>query len=145
MNWGNKLLVTFLVFAGGMGFLVYRSVKTNYELVEKDYYKNEIGYQQVIDGTNRANQLSRQVEVDQSADGVRLSFPPEMKDKKISGDVWFYCSYDQKKDRKFNLSLNSEGIQMFPLVKIQPGNYVVKISWMYNDEKYFTQKNFSVL
>ena len=41
MNWGNKLLVTFVVFGAGMIFLVYRAVKTNYELVEKDYYKND--------------------------------------------------------------------------------------------------------
>ena len=41
MSWGNKLLVAFIVFAAGMFYLVYRSVNTNYELVEKDYYKSE--------------------------------------------------------------------------------------------------------
>ena len=42
MNWGNRLVIVFLVFGAGMGFLVYRSIKTNYELVETDYYKHEL-------------------------------------------------------------------------------------------------------
>lgn len=58
MNWGNKLLVTFIVFGAGMGVLVYKSMNTTYELVEKDYYKKELRYQEVIDGSNRANALS---------------------------------------------------------------------------------------
>ena len=56
MNWGNKLLIL-LLFLERMFYLVYRSVNTNFELVEKDYYKSEFRYQQVIDGTNRANSL----------------------------------------------------------------------------------------
>ena len=52
MNWGNKLLITFLVFGAGISFLVYRSMHTNFELVEKDYYKSELRYQEIIDGTN---------------------------------------------------------------------------------------------
>ena len=56
MNWGNKLLVTFLAFGAGMSFLVYKSITTNYD--RKDYYKNELCYQEVIDATQRANTLS---------------------------------------------------------------------------------------
>ena len=103
MNWGNKLLLTFIVFGAGMGYLVYRSVSTNYELVEKDYYKQELRYQQVIDGTNRVNQLSSAVKIEQTDAGIILELPQEMKEKDISGDVLFYCAYDKKKDKKFSL------------------------------------------
>ena len=41
MNWGNKLLVAFIVFGLGMGYLAYRSMNTNFELVENDYYKQD--------------------------------------------------------------------------------------------------------
>ena len=145
MNWGNKLLLTFLVFAGGMGFLVYRSVKTNYELVEKDYYKNEIVYQQVIDGTNRANQLSSQVTIKQNETGITLSFPEEMRNKDVTGVAWFYCSYDQKKDRTISLQLNGDAMQQIPLTALSPGNYTVKIEWGCGGRHYFTEKYFTVL
>ena len=57
LNWGQKMMLVFLVFVGGMSYLVYRCVKTNYDLVSTDYYKEELSYQQVIDGESRANQL----------------------------------------------------------------------------------------
>jgi len=145
MNWGNKLLVTFIVFGAGMLYLVYRSVNTNYELVEKDYYKSELRYQQVIDGSNRANQLSSPVKIMQTDAGITLELPAEMKNKNISGDVWFYCAYDQTKDKKFPLQLSPEGIQVFQPTAISAGNYTVKISWSDDGKTYFSEKNLSVL
>jgi hypothetical protein len=58
MNWGNKLLLVFVVFASGISFLVYRCMKTPVDLVSSDYYKDELVYQQVIDAAKRANALS---------------------------------------------------------------------------------------
>jgi hypothetical protein len=144
MSWGNKLLVTFIVFAAGMAYLVYRSVSTNYELVEKDYYKSEIAYQQVIDGSNRANQLSTPVKLDQTKEGILLSMPQEMKKENTSGNIWFYCSYNEKKDRKFSLQLDKEGKQLFDITSVPPGNYTVKITWNHDDKDYFTEKHLSV-
>lgn len=143
MSWGNKLLLAFMAFAGGMIFLVYRSVKTNYELVEKDYYKSEIAYQQVIDGTRRANQLSEPVQLEQTVDGITISMPAEMKNKKISGNIWFYCSYDQKKDRKFPLQPDETGKQSFTVTAIPAGNYTVKIRWSDDGKDYFSEKYFT--
>ena len=94
MNWGNKILLTFIVFGAGMFYLAYRSMNTNFELVEKDYYKSELRYQEVIDGSNRANALSTHVNLQQSDNGIILQMPEEVKSKVISGDVLFYCSYD---------------------------------------------------
>ena len=145
MNWGNKLLFTFIVFAAGMFYLVYRSMHTNYELVEKDYYKNELRYQQVIDGTNRVNQLRSAVKLEQTANGITLELPQEMKNKIVSGDIWFYCAYDEKRDKRFSLQVNSEGIQVFLSPAVLPGNYIVKINWSNEGENYFSEKKLTVL
>ena len=145
MNWGNKLLFTFIVFAAGMFYLVYRSMHTNYELVEKDYYKNELRYQQVIDGTNRVNQLKSAVKLEQTANGITLELPQEMKHKIVSGDIWFYCAYDEKRDKRFSLQVNSEGIQVFLSPAVLPGNYIVKINWSNEGENYFSEKKLTVL
>lgn len=140
MNWGNKLLVTFLVFGAGMTFLVYRSLKTNYELVDKDYYKNELSYQQVIDGTSRANALSA-VNVQQDKDGIALQLPDEMKNKKVTGTVHFYCAYDEKKDKTVELNPSAEGTQVFSNAALQAGEYTVKISWSCDGISYYAEKN----
>lgn len=145
MNWGNKLFLTFIVFGASMMYLVYRSVNTNYELVEKDYYKSELRYQQVIDGTNRVNQLSSAVKIEQTNAGITLELPQEMKEKDISGDVLFYCAYAQKKDKKFSLQMDNNGVQVFPPNAISPGSYTVKITWSSEGKNYFSKKNLTVL
>jgi FixH len=144
MNWGNKLFVTFLVFGAGMTFLVYRSIHTNYEMVEKDYYKNELSYQQVIDGTNRANSLTTTVNLEQTENGILLHLPEEMKNKTITGEVWFYCAYNEKKDKKFELNLSTEGIQLFGKKLLNPGNYSVKITWNCDGKAYYTEKSLAI-
>lgn len=144
MNWGNKLLVTFLVFGAGMTFLVYRSVKTNYEMVEKDYYKNELAYQQVIDGTNRANALTSPIQLQQTDSGILLQLPPEMKNKPVTGEVWFYCSYDEKKDKKIALQPAADGSQLISIENLQPADYTVKINWQQNGELYYSTQNLTV-
>ena len=144
MNWGNKILLTFIVFGAGMFYLVYRSLSTQYELVEKDYYKSELSYQQVIDGTNRVNQLSSTPELAQTANGINLTLPSEMKNKTISGDIWFYCSYDAKRDKRFPLKLTPEGTQLFPSSTILPGSYTAKINWNNEGNNYFSEKKITV-
>lgn len=145
MNWGNKLLLAFIVFAGGMFYLVYGSMHTNYELVEKDYYKSELRYQQVIDATNLGNQLSSAVTVTQNKDGILLQLPVEMRKQDVSGDILFYCAYDEKKDKKYALEIDEEAKQQFQSSAISPGTYTVKINWQTAGKNYFTEKKLTVL
>lgn len=145
MNWGNKLLVTFIVFGTGMGILVYKSMNTTYELVEKDYYKKELRYQEVIDGSNRANALSAAASLRQTDRGIILQFPQEMKNQAITGSVLFYCAYNQKQDKRFDLEVNPDGFQVFNSTQIVPGNYTVKIGWNSNGKDYYTEKPLTVL
>lgn len=140
MNWGNKLLIAFIVFIGGISFLVYRSTQTNFEMVENDYYKQELAYQQKIDQRHQANQLSQQVAVFQNNEGVVIQFPPEMKNKTLTGNAWFYCAYDKTKDRKYKLEADTSLSQVFSNGNILPGTYTLKLQWEDEAKKYYTEK-----
>ncbi len=144
MNWGNRLLVTFVVFAGLMSFLVYKAMHTNFELVEKDYYKNELKFQQVIDGTERANQLGSLVSLSEEEGIVTLEMPDAMKNHRVTGKIWFYCAYDEKKDRHYELSPDNAGIQTFPEYAIAAGTYTVKIDWTEQGLNYHSERKLIV-
>lgn len=145
MSWGNKLLLTFVAFAAGMGYLVYRSTNVNYELVEKDYYKTELRYQEVIDGTARTNALITAVSIEQNNTGLLLRLPDEMTNKILSGNIWFYCAYDEKKDRKFTLRPDMDAKQLFEPSTVSPGIYTVKISWTDKSNNYYAEKKLTIL
>lgn len=144
MNWGYKLMLGFSLFAAMMIYLVFRCFQTNFDLVEKEYYKSELAYQQVIDGSKRAGSLSAAPGLTQSGNAVVLQMPDEMKDSTISGSIWFYCAYDAQKDKKFQLTINENGIQVFN-GKLQPGKYTVKMDWEKNGDLYHSEQLLTVL
>ena len=46
MNWGYKILTVYIIFIAGILFLVFKSSNQNQDLVTKDYYEQELKYQQ---------------------------------------------------------------------------------------------------
>ena len=143
-NWGHKLILAFLAFGGLMGILVVRSMQTNFELVTKDYYKEELQYQQVIDGTNRANALSRAVQIQQQGDSLAITFPDEMKGLALQGKIWFYCKYNEQYDRHVALNNVQQGIQTISLASFHPARYTARISWQVDGEHYYSEQPITI-
>ncbi|MBS1915347.1 MAG: FixH family protein [Bacteroidetes bacterium] len=145
MNWGNKLILVFIAFAGWMGYLAYRATSVHIDLVENDYYKNELKYQDVIDANNRTNSLSSKIIITQDKDHINFQLPEEMKNTIVKGTVWFYCASDEKKDRHIKLTLNENAMQQLDIKNFLPGNYTVKFDWESNQKKYYEEETFSIL
>lgn len=57
INWGGKIIITFILFFIVMGNLVYRSATEDHQLVAPDYYQQEVAFQDVIDQKQKAKEL----------------------------------------------------------------------------------------
>jgi hypothetical protein len=137
MSWGNKLIIVFVVFAALMATLVYKATQTKFELVSKDYYQEELRYQDKIDGAGNAA-LEAPLLVRLKDGSVFLEFPELQKKSSITGEAWFYCSVDASKDKRIALNVNTFGIQQIDAKTFRKGNYVVKISYEANGKKYYS-------
>ena len=137
MSWGNKLIIVFVVFAALMATLVYKATQTKFELVSKDYYQEELRYQDKIDGAGNAA-LEAPLLVRLKDGSVFLEFPELQKKSSITGEAWFYCSVDASKDNRIALNVNTLGIQQIDVKTFRKGNYVVKISYEANGKKYYS-------
>lgn len=144
MSWGYKLMSVFIVFAAMIGYMSFRCFNTNVDLVEKEYYKSELKYQDVIDGAAHANALSAPLVFKQSGSDIILQLPDEMKNASISGNVLFYCAYDSKKDRRISLAIDKNGAQSFSSM-VLPGVYTVKIDWNKDGKNYYAEKSVTIL
>ena len=138
-NWGHKLTLGFIAFAGMIVYMVVQSMNTRYEMVSNEYYKDELQYQQVIDGASRANQLSSKATVTQQNDELVIQLPVEMQQKTITGTLWLYNATDSKKDKKMALELNDHATQTIDSRLLLPGNYTAKLSWESNGETYYSE------
>ncbi len=136
MSWGNKLIIVFIVFAALMATLVYKATQTKFELVSKDYYQDELRYQDKIDGAANAA-LEAPISIQVNDEIISIEFPDAQKNANITGEAWFYCSVDATKDKRFVLSVDSTGIQRIERKGLQKGDYQIKISYEINQKKYY--------
>ncbi len=142
MNWGNRLLLVFAVFASLMMYMVYQCMHTSVNLVSKEYYKDEIAYQTVIDGSNNANALATSTTIVQNQHSVQIQLPKEMSGKLVNGTVFFYCPSNSENDQHFALQTNEQGMQEIDKNKLKKGNYTVKIDWVGEGHHYYSEQPF---
>jgi hypothetical protein len=143
-NWGTKLIIVFGFFVLGMIALVGMSMRQKVELVSKDYYSEELRYQQVMDATQRAQALKRPLVVEQRGNQVLLRLPQEAGNGAITGQVYFYCAADGQKDKRLQLQTNANGEQSIPIQQLRPGRYTVKVDWQYGGQAYYAEREMDV-
>ena len=139
VSWGNKLFIFFIIFGISMGTLVYKCFQTNYDLVSKEYYKDELAYQQVIDGSVHASSREFEIVIRQANGETEIFFPGSLHDKIVSGSTLFYFPQDAKHDFKVTLDKGDDTVQIVKH-EFYPGNYVAKISWSVDGKPYYTEQ-----
>jgi hypothetical protein len=114
-------------------------------LVSGEYYKEEIAYQQVIDGTKNANGLSTHPQVIQTSSDIIIQLPAEMKNQAVTGSVVFYNAASAGKDKTFNLQPGVNAQQVITGAGVKPGKYIVRTDWWANKVHYHNEQPVTVL
>ena len=139
LSWGYKIMFVYIAFVAGMGFLVFKASSQKFDLVTKDYYEQELKYQQVIDQAANSSRLSAPITLEKKEGELKLSFPDEMKNKKKLVDFYLYYAADAKNDFRKSFELNeNELVQALPVG--MKGMYELKLSWEAAGVKYYFEK-----
>ncbi|SHL90402.1 FixH protein [Chitinophaga jiangningensis] len=140
MNWGHSIIIVFVLFAAGILTLVTKSMRTKIDMVTKDYYSEELKYQEVIEGRTNAGSLSSLVKITQPAAAVAIQVPQELVGTPLTGTVNFYRPSDSGKDFSVPLNPDGTGTQIVGREKFIRGNYRVKVSWEMNNKPYYQEQ-----
>jgi len=142
MSWGNKLVLVFVVFVALMATLVYKAVNTKFELVTKDYYKEELRYQDKIDGAANAK-TAGEIKLLQDAATVTLQLPESLSTSTAEGDAWFYCKTDAAKDLRMPVKIE-DGQYSFDKASLAKGSYQLKLQLISNEKQYYYKEYITV-
>ena len=145
MNFGNKLLLVFAAFAGLLSYMTYRCFAVPVDLVSTEYYKDEISYQDIIDGTKNANALNGKTVVLESNGTVTIQLPAEMKGHLVKGTILFYSPSQIENDRHVTLTTDNDAKQLIDAKTLKKGNYTVKIDWKENNNHYYAERPLTIL
>lgn len=139
LSWGYKIAFVYIIFVAGIGFLVFKASSQKFDLVTKDYYDQELKYQEVIDQSANTAKLSTSLIVEKSASELSITFPAEMRSKEKRIDFYLYYPADAKRDFRKSININgNEFTQALP--EAMKGKYELKLSWEVDGVKYYFEK-----
>jgi hypothetical protein len=138
MNFGKWIAVAFVLFAMFIGTLVTVCVREDISLVSKNYYNDELKYQDQIGRINNTNLLSEKPSIAKVENRIRVEFGNQFEIQK--GELRLFCPSDPKMDKDFTLSATSGSRQSFDITSMKGGMYKARLLWKVNGKEYFLEK-----
>lgn len=139
MNWGKKITILYLSFAVMILTLVFLCYGQKIELESKNYYTEELNYQNKIDAINNSNQLKQSIEHLVDKNQVSLFIPAEFLNSDLQGEICFFRPSDSSKDIKLKMNFDQNGTQLISSDKLQKGIYKMQLSWIYKGKSYYKE------
>lgn len=142
-NWGTGIFIAFVAFVSFIMFFIYRmstDKKFNYELVSKDYYQQELKFQDQIQETKNANEFKDPVRVEKSKEGLKIYFSDNFDHKKIKGKVFLYRPSNKQLDFEMPIAFLDSSYLLMPDKRLLGGRWNISVSWSYEGKKYFYKK-----
>lgn len=138
-NWGTGIVLALLIMISGMIVLVSIAVRQDYDLVDKDYYRKSVNFQQHIEKVKNNEALTEKIQVKLAADSLILAFPNLGNYQDYSGEIHFYSPVAEKRDFKLAVKPDSGFIQVIGLKYLEKGRYQVKIDWTAGTIDYYQE------
>jgi hypothetical protein len=123
-----------------MIILVVASSRQKFDLVSKDYYKDEIAYQNVLDAGHNQSALSTPIGIHANGASVILEFPSDFKGRTLTGDVLFYSPVNEDWDRDVKISAD-DNTMTIPRSKLNNTRYTIKINCVVDGKAYYQESD----
>ena len=128
--WPYAIVLYFVVFITGMAAWIGFAVRNDHQLVRKDYYEQELKYQNELESFGRAAAGAVVVAYEPKTHLVTIQLPSD-----AAGTIYFYRPSDLKLDRQVPLSTR-EGIQQINVGEFDPGLWKVRLTWTANGAEF---------
>lgn len=142
-NFGTFLIFLLLSFMTLITVLVILISRESIDLVERDYYPRAINHQDLINKRFNAQPFENRINLRVEGENICITFPEELEPDKISGTVHFYQRVSEKYDRYAELKIQDDHRFYFPHRSMK-GRYIARIDWAYDNNKYYTEKTFTL-
>jgi hypothetical protein len=139
MNWGNWIFVSFALFAGFITTLVIVCVREDISLVSKDYYQEELVYQDQIGRIENASLLAVKPSIKViSEHAVQISFDQFNKIEK--GELRLFRPSDAAMDKNFHIPASNTQTQVFSTETMHKGMYRARMVWTMGDKEFYIEE-----
>ena len=138
MNFGKWIVVAFVLFALFIGTLVTICVRQDVPLVSKDYYKEELAYQDQIQRVENTNELGETPVISFADNNLTIKYSNLSKIE--NGRLSLFRPSDDKLDQQFDVQGSNGSVENFEILNPVPGMYRAKLTWEQDGKQYFIEK-----
>ncbi len=139
MNFGVKITILYLSFVGLILTLVFMCFRQKVELVSKDYYAQEIKFQDKINAINNEKSLTGSINHSVNGKEIILTIDSALLNKDFEGIINFFRPSDSSKDFQLKMNfVNNE--QIITTNELIHGTYKLQLSWIVNHKNYFKEE-----
>ncbi|SFF86416.1 FixH family protein [Pontibacter chinhatensis] len=143
--WPYMIVVCMVSFMGYIAHFVYQAMNQDVDLVSKDYYAQEIKYQDQIERVRRTQALGDVMLNYKAGDeAILLQMPATYQDMNLSGTITLFRPSDDKLDKQLPLQLGRDHSQLLEVADLESGLWKVRVSFSANNEDYYTEKTIQI-
>lgn len=138
MSWGKAISITFIVFAGFIGTMVYWMSREKIDLVREDYYEDELTYQRQIQRVVNASRLdsSAFVQYQPEKQQIRLNLPNGL----VSGTLLLYCPANREQDVRRLLTKATPKVSTVPMQGRPSGLWRAQLNWSDGQREFYIER-----
>lgn len=137
MTWGKWIVVAFVLFAGFIATLVTVCMRQDVNLVSKDYYKDELAYQDQIARIDNTNALREKPVIKRADNFLDVDF--KQFDEIENGELKLFRPSDPKMDKVFLLQSTDVKKQSFSIDGMEKGMYRARMTWQMNGKEFYLE------
>ena len=138
MSWGKKITILYLSFVALIVTLVVLCFGQKVELESKDYYAQELKFQDKINAISNEKNAASTITHSIQGNEIILIVDSSFINKGFEGSINFFRPSDSTKD--FNLKMNFiDNKQIINTTHLMHGVYKMQLSWVNNGLNYFKE------
>jgi nitrogen fixation protein FixH len=143
--WPYAVVIGLVSFMGYIVYFVIQAMNQDVDLVSKDYYAQEIAYQDQIDRVRRTQALGDvMLTYKEEGQTILLQVPATYSDKKLNGTVTLFRPSDDKLDQQLPLQLGRDLSQLIEVGKLEKGLWKVRVNFSDGEDAYYSEKTIQI-
>lgn len=140
MSWGIRITLLYVGFVALILTLVITSMHNKEDLVSKDYYQQELRYEDRINAIKNTNALDYAINYKVEGNKVELKYPEQLMAPEVKGEIFFFRPSDAEKDFKVAMNPGKDGLQVIDGKKLTHGSYKMELSWQAGGKNFYKEE-----
>lgn len=148
MNWGHKIILGYILFAGFVFTLVFKMITSGNDLVKEKYFKTGKQVNQEIHLLQESESIKNNVTFSvKNPDAQTIELRLQNQKEALSGEIELICLSNDQADQRVPLQLemvDSQWVQIITLDKFQHGNWVYEIRGKAGEKDFLVKSDFKI-